>query len=115
MRGYVSLWIRRPRRESTATKVRLESKREKLNTQTKNLGQVRDLIYGKGIKLFELLQASGQEWFQLSPEKQRRLVDLLCSNLTLSGTSLEAEIRKPFQILSETASARDGWGTRIRT
>lgn len=53
------------------------------------------------VKVFELSQNLCSKWNKADFDAKRRLLEILCLNLTLKDATLVPEWRKPFEILAE--------------
>jgi site-specific DNA recombinase len=67
------------------------------------------------IKAFELSQNLVAKWDRADFDAKRRLLEIVCLNLTLVGVTLSPEWRKPFDILAEGLPLEKSRGDWIRT
>ncbi|MFN0204877.1 MAG: recombinase zinc beta ribbon domain-containing protein, partial [Planctomycetota bacterium] len=65
------------------------------------------------LKVFELSQHLETKWLNAELLEKRKLVEMLCLNLTLDGATLYPTWRKPFDVLASGAISKDGSGDRI--
>jgi hypothetical protein len=61
-------------------------------------------------KVFELSQSLRDKWVKADYIAKRRILEILCLNLTLVGATLVPEMRKPFAILAEGLNSTDSRG-----
>ena len=73
--------------------------KEKLEAELKIISNNKDDYMKVGVELIELIQHSGIIYKHASPERKRRLVDLISSNLLLADGIVEYTIKKPFNYL----------------
>lgn len=67
------------------------------------------------MKVFELSQKRREKWFTADYPEKRRILDLVCLNLTLNGATLETATRKPFNALVKGLTVSDNGEAGIRT
>lgn len=85
--------------------------REEIQKEIKAAGEIKDTYIQRGVEIIELTQNLDSIYKNATPEKKRRLVEIVSSNLVLRNGSLEFSYRKPFDVLAEpTIEAR--WRTR---
>jgi site-specific DNA recombinase len=65
------------------------------------------------IKAFELSQSLRGKWFEADYAAKRRILEILCLNCSLDGTSLVPEWRKPFDLLAKGLVSKDSRGDWI--
>ncbi len=54
----------------------------------------------RGVELIELMQRSENIYKTATPEKKRKMVELVSSNLLLADGTLEYDWKKPFDMLA---------------
>lgn len=62
--------------------------------------------------ILELATTAKSLWNQRSPIERRQLLDMLLSNRSLSGSSVEFVLKKPFAVLAEMATNQSWRGLR---
>ena len=67
------------------------------------------------VKAFKLSQNLTANWDRADFDAKRRLLEIICLNLTLDGVTLCPEWRKPFDLLAEGHLSENSRGERIRT
>ena len=67
------------------------------------------------IKAFELSQTLCSRWVAADYDVKRRILEILCLNLTLDDVSIVPEWRKPFDVLAKGLSVEKSRGGEIRT
>ena len=67
------------------------------------------------LKVFELSQSLPQKWVNADYAEKRRILQMVCLNLVLSGTSLCISTRKPFNALVEGFKTNESGEGGIRT
>lgn len=65
------------------------------------------------VKAFEFSQNLVAKWDKADYDAKRRLLEIVCLNLTLDGVSLVPEWRKPFDLLAEGLPLEKSRGDRI--
>ena len=68
-----------------------------IEAQTRQRSENTDIA----VQAFELSQDVTHRWVKSDDGTKRRLLEILCLNLTLDGASLVPEWRKPFDVLAE--------------
>ena len=53
------------------------------------------------VKVFELSQALTDKWFSAGIHARRRIIEIVCLNLTLDDATLTPTMRKPFGVIAE--------------
>jgi site-specific DNA recombinase len=101
--------------EYARKKKELRSRQSNLTLQVEALSRSRDENAELAVRAFELSQSVSQRWVSADQDVKRRLIEILCLNLTLDGASLVPEWRKPFDVLAEGPSLEKSRGERIRT
>lgn len=91
----------------------LRDKRSRLTLQYEGAGRQKSEITDLAIKVFELSQTLEDKWLEADIPEKRRILDILCLNLTFKDTSLCVEMRKPFDVLAKGLSEGNGSGDRI--
>ncbi len=66
-------------------------------------------------KVFELSQTLRQQWLTADYDAKRRILEIVCLNCKLDGTTLVPVIRKPFDVLAEGLVSKNSRGNWIRT
>jgi len=61
-------------------------------------------------KVFELSQALSEKWVEADIPEKRRLLEIVCLNFSLEGTSLIPTMRNPFDMVAEGLLTKDGSG-----
>ena len=69
--------------------------------QVRTLSNSQDQYMQRGVKLIELMQQSEIIFKNATPEKKRKMVELVSSNLLLKDGTLQYHWRKPFDLLAE--------------
>lgn len=77
-----------------------EFEREQILEELKSLNDSTDEYMQKGVSLIELIQHAEIIFKNATPEKKRKMVDLVSSNLLLADGTLEYHWRKPFNLLA---------------
>ena len=99
--------------EYARKKKELRARQSNLTLQVEALSRSRDENAELAVCAFELSQSVSQRWVSADRDVKRRLVEILCLNLTLDGASLVPEWRKPFDVLAEGPSLEKCRGDRI--
>lgn len=58
-------------------------------------------------RVFELAINAKELWKKGNIEERRKILDLLCSNPTLDGSTVRYNLKKPFAVLAEMARKED--------
>ena len=95
--------------KSTELRDRLASIKLQLDVLDRSHDETADLA----IKAFELSQTLRQQWVTADYATKRRILEIVCLNLTLTGATLVAETRKPFDLLVEGLLVSSSRGDRI--
>ena len=67
------------------------------------------------VKAFEVSQSVQERWLTADRDAKRRLLEILCLNLTLLDVTLVPQWRRPFDVLAEGPILEKSRGERIRT
>lgn len=67
------------------------------------------------MKVFELSQSLPQKWFKANSAEKRRILNMVCLNITLEGVSLSVTTRKPFNALVKGLQVTESGEGEIRT
>src|SRR4051812_15553690 len=67
------------------------------------------------LKVFELAQSMRDRWDTADSSTKRQLVEIMSLNRRLDDTTLDLEMRKPFDVLAEGLLVQSSRGDRIRT
>ncbi len=65
------------------------------------------------IKVFELSQRLEEKWLAADFAAKRQILEIICLNLTLDGTTLVPTMRKPFDVLAEGLISAKHRGDKI--
>jgi hypothetical protein len=87
----------------------------KLTLQLEATDRRKDEQADLAVKVFELSQRLKDKWLTANYPEKRRILDLICLNLTLQGATLAIATRKPFNALVEGLSISDSGEGEIRT
>ena len=79
--------------------------------EIKALNESTDEYMQRGVTLIELMQHAEMIFKNATPEKKRRMVELVSSNLLLADGRLEYQWRIPFNMLAINGDL-EGWRTR---
>lgn len=79
----------------------LRSRQSTLMLQVEAQTRQRDENADIALKAFELSQSIKDRWLTADDDAKRRLLEILCLNLSLDGVSLVPEWRKPFDVLAK--------------
>ena len=85
--------------------------REKITSELNAIDNSKDEYMQRGVTLIELMQQSENIYKNASPEKKRKLVELVSSNLLLANGTLEYHWRLPFNMLAINGQ-KGKWHTR---
>ena len=58
------------------------------------------------VRVFELSQSLREKWLAADIAEKRQLLEIVCLNFTLDGVTLDATMRKPFDVLAEGLSVQ---------
>ncbi len=84
-----------------AKNVQLRDLVAKLTLELEAADRGKDEKVDLAVKVFELSQNLKQKWFNADYAERRRILEMVCLNLTLSGATLGISKRKPFNCLVE--------------
>ena len=79
----------------------LRDKIARLNLQLESADRGRAEQIETSIKAFELSQDLRAQWVTANYAAKRRILEITCLNFSLDGVTLNATIRKPFDMLAE--------------
>ncbi len=79
---------------------RWESEREQILAEMSSLNDSTDEYMNRGVQLIELMQHAEIIFKNATPEKKRKMVELVSSNLLLANGTLEYHWKKPFNMLA---------------
>lgn len=79
---------------------RWELEREQILGELRSLNDSTDEYMQRGVQLIELIQHAEIIFKNATPEKKRKMVELVSSNLLLANGNLEYHWRKPFNLLA---------------
>ncbi|MBX3443853.1 MAG: recombinase family protein [Planctomyces sp.] len=96
-------------RKSTELRDRLASIKLQLDALDRSHDETAELAS----KVFELSQTLRQQWLTADYNAKRRILEIVCLNCTLDGTTLCPSIRKPFDVLAEGLLSENSRGDRI--
>jgi site-specific DNA recombinase len=87
---------------------RLRDQRARCTEQLEAANDELDRTYlADAQKILELAQQAKTLWLSQSDAERRKFLDAVLSNATLTGRSIEFELKKPFRILAEMAEGGD--------
>jgi len=78
------------------------AEQERIQNQISSMAGQKDEYLNRGVELIELVQHFETLYEKASPEKKRKMVELVSSNLVLKNGTIEYSYRKPFDILVES-------------
>lgn len=93
-------------RKQTDMRDRLASVKLQLDAVDRSHDETAELA----LKVFELSQTLQDKWLTADYAEKRRILEIVCLNSTLNGTSLCPTIRKPFDVLVEGLLVPDSGG-----
>jgi len=70
---------------------------------------MKDNYIQKGVELIELVQHFEIIYKNATPNKKRRMVEIVSSNLVLRNGKLEFSYRKPFDMLVDSGGSEKWW------
>lgn len=79
----------------------LRDRENQITIEIESLGRNRHENADLAIRAFELSQDLIAKWNRADFEAKRRLLEILCLNLTLTDANIYPEWRKPFDMLAE--------------
>lgn len=98
--------------KATELRDRLSSIKLQLDAVDRSRDEMSDLAS----KVFELSQTLKDQWLSAGYAEKRRILEIVCLNCTLDGTTLCPTIRKPFDVLAEGLISRSsGEGGTLRS
>ncbi len=84
-----------------------KSERADIVTEYDSLMDTQDEYMQRGVQLIELMQHTEIIFKNATPEKKRKMVELVSSNLLLKDGTLEYHWRKPFDLLAIKGNLED--------
>lgn len=96
-------------RKSTELRDRLVSIKLQLDALDRSHDELADLAS----KVFELSQTLREKWLTADYAAKRRILEIVCLNCTLDGSTLCPTIRKPFDVLAEGLISENSRGDRV--
>lgn len=91
----------------------LRDMRKRLQLQLEGQDRQKSEIGELALKVLELSQTIKDKWLTSDVDEKRRILEIVCLNLTLNGVSLDISMRKPFDVLAEGLSLNVGSGGGI--
>ncbi len=88
---------------------RWKDEQAQIQDQINGLTGEKDEYIQKGVQVIELVQHFESIYKNATPEKKRKLVEIVSSNHVLRNGSLEFDYRKPFDILVESGGKEKWW------
>lgn len=85
------------------------AEREDIKAQINALDGKKDDYIHKGVELIELVHDLENIYKSATPNKKRRIIEIVSSNHVLIDGTLRFEYRKPFDLLARTASKEIWW------
>ena len=86
-----------------------------LKLQLDSVHRSSDELTELALKVFELSQTLTDKWLTADYATKRRILEIVCLNCTLDGTTLCPTIRKPYDVLVEGLLVSSSRDDRIRT
>ena len=84
-----------------------------IKLQLDAVGRSQDELTELALKVFELSQTLTEKWLTADYATKRRILEIVCLNLSLVGVTLVPTIRKPFDVLIEGLLVSSSRGDRI--
>ena len=84
-----------------------DTERKDIDRQLTALGNAKRDYVASGINLLELAQRAHELYVSQSPHEQRPLLNVVVSNCTLRGGTVEYSLRKPFDLLAEISESNN--------
>ncbi len=86
-----------------------------LTLEMQSTDRQRDERAELALRVFELSQSLHRKWLTADHPEKRKILDIVCLNLTLNGVSLCIATRKPFNFMIEGLSVENSGEGEIRT
>ena len=83
--------------KNTELRDRSETLKLKMDARDRSQWEMGDVA----VKAFELSQTLKGKWFRADVRAKRQLLDIVCLNLVLNDVTLDATMRKPFDVLAK--------------
>lgn len=95
--------------EFKGRKQKLSAEREQLQIEIEKYTlKSHDNLAMTAKRVFELAINAKDLWKKGTPEERRKVLELLCSNPTLEGSTVRYDLKKPFAVLAEMAQ-KENW------
>jgi DNA invertase Pin-like site-specific DNA recombinase len=79
-----------------------EKERNEILLEMKSIGDEKADYMHRGVELIELMQHSEMIYEFANPEKKRKMIEIVSSNLNLCNGSIEFKTKKPFDLLCKS-------------
>ncbi len=97
--------------KNTEIRDRLANLKLQLEVTDRSVAEKADVA----LKVFELSQSLPEKWVRSDYAAKRQIIEMVCLNLVLKGTSLCIATRKPFNVLVEGLKITESGEGGIRT
>ena len=87
-----------------------KQEQEGIRRELEKYEQANSAYFEEGVKILELANRAYSLYIQQSPHEQRRLLDVLLSNCTLTNGSLCPTYKKPFDVLAQRVNNEEWLG-----